>query len=569
MASITIWNRLEPHSREPSMERSIRAEMRDPLWLLARQDQLGELTGTDAGSPVKATTALTSAPLTSFRPGEHGAVTDLVGPPAEAHIEREPVTLGLLASVQLGLFFERLLTAATVPQHDDVLAAFRDAYRLPALPQHLPDPAAERFRLAVVADSSAEAPRVTDGEALFRAAKEPSVDLDTVPPMPSLTPAQRVAVRPVLADFRDYRRTLYSEPSGDSSWDSFQLHFEFALGSETNESQRMLESSDFHGGRLDWYSVDLGAQPLRGAGNVAPEVRDFTFLPTPIRFRGMPSPRWWNFEDGLTDFGDLQPDKIDLAKLLVMEFALLGADDWFQLPLPLSVGTLNSVTTVVVTDNFGERTLIRPTGVQAPDPVRPWRMFTLTGAADGDDLLLLAPVLTTVTDGPELETVIFARDELASLGWAIEEKLQGGLDIGVSGYESYFRRLAANPPNAPQQTPDGPKVRYRVATDVPDNWIPLVPVLTSIRSFVFRRGVMGGPSGRPALARVLEPEHPFYVADETVPTAGLRATRSFRLTRSVDGETHLWLARRVDPGRGPGSSGLAFDLVQDLQPPAA
>jgi hypothetical protein len=176
-------------------------------------------------------------------------------------------------------------------------------------------------------------------------------------------------------------------------------------------------------------------------------------------------------------------------------------------------------------------------------------------------------VLTTVTDGPDLETVIFARDDLAALGWAIEEKLQGALDIGVSGYESYFQRLAANPPAVPQQAPDGPKVRYRVATDVPDNWIPLVPVRTSIRSFVFRRGVMGGPSGRPALARVLEPEHPYYVADEAVPKAGLQVTRFFRLTRSPDGEAHLWQARRVDPGRGPGSSGLAFDLVEDLQPP--
>ena len=80
---------------------------------------------------------------------------------------------------------------------------------------------------------------------------------------------------------------------------------------------------------------------------------------------------------------------------------------------------------------------------------------------------------------------------------------------------------------------------------------------------------MGGPSGRPAQARVLEPQHAYYVADEAVPKAGLQVTRSFRLTRSVDGETHLWLARRVDPGRGPGSSGLAFDLVQNLQPPAA
>jgi hypothetical protein len=568
MPSITIWSRLEPHSREASMERSLRAAVRDPLWLLARQDQLGELYGTDAGSPVNATTALESAPLTSYRPGTNGTVTDLAGPPIETHVEREPVTPGLLGSVQLGLYFERSLAAANVPQHDDVLAKFRNAYQLPALPQQLPDRAAERFRIAVVGDGPNQDPRVTDGEALFRAIEKPTTDLDTVPPMASLTAAQRTAIRPVLSGFRDYRGSLYSEPHEDAAWNGFQLRYEFTVGSETTQQQRALESADFHGGQLDWYSFDLADAPLRSPGNTPGEVHQLTFLPTQIRFRGMPNPRWWTFEDGLTDFGDLQPDKVDLAKLLVIEFALLGADDWFQLPLPLPVGSLSSVTRLVVTDNFGERTLIRPTGAQAPDLTQPWRMFTLTGSAAGDDLLLLAPVLTTVAQGPDIERVVFARDEMAALGWGIEETLRGGLDNGVSGYESYFERLAANPPAEPQQTPGGPEVAYRLATDIPDNWIPLVPVRSSLRSFTFRRGVMGGPTGRPALAATLEPQQPYYVADEAIPRAGLRVTDAFRLTRSTDGETHLWLARRVEPGRGPASSGLAFDLVQTLDPPA-
>jgi hypothetical protein len=568
MASITIWSRLEPHSREDSLERSLRAAVRDPLWLLARQDQLGEFYGTDAGSPVVATTAVEAAPLTSYRPGANGAVTDLAGPPPETHVEREPVTLGLLGSVQLGLYFERSVRVG-MPQADDVLALFRDAYRLPPLPQHLPDPAADRFRLAVVGDGPDPAPRVTDGEALFRAIANPATDLDMVAPMPALTAPQRAAVAPLLSSFRDYRVSLYSEPSGDQAWDGFQLRYEFALGCETSREQRTLTGSDFHGGHLDWYSFDLAAGPLRGPGQAPPNVRDYSFLPTQVRFRGMPSPRWWNFEDGLTDFGDLQPDKVDLAKLLVMEFALLGADDWFQLPLPLEVGSLSSVTTLVLTDNFGERTLIRPTGAQAPDLAQPWRMFTLTGATAGDDLLLFAPVLATVTEGPELERVVFTRDELAALGWAIENSLHGGLDTGVSGYEAYVQRLAANPPPDPLPARGGPGVAYRLATDVPDNWIPLVPVRTSLRSFVFRRGVMGGPTGRPALARTLEPGQPYYVADEAVPKAGVQVTDAFRLTRSSDGETHLWLARHVEPGRGPGSSGLRFDLVQKLTAPSS
>jgi hypothetical protein len=559
MASITIWHRLEPRSREASMERSLRAAMRDPLWLLARQDQLGEFYGTDAGSPVQATVVVASAPLTSYRPGTSGQAVDLSGVPLEAHVEREPVGASLRSSVQLGLFFERLL--AGVPEPDDVVAQFRAAYRLPELSPALQDAAGERFRLAVGGDGPDPEPRVTDGEALVRAVERAwPAGLAEVDPMPALTLAQQAGVEPLLGELRSYRRSLYSEPIGDSAWDPFQLRYEFAVGSETQERQFGLESLDFGGGQLDWYSFDSGA-PLRGPNTAAMEIRDLTFLPTQVRFRGMPNPRWWNLEDGLTDFGDLRPDKVDLAKLLVMEFALLGADDWFQLPLPLEIGTVNRVTSLVVADNFGERTLIRPTSAQAPDLERPWRMFMLSGASSAEDALLLTPVLASVTEGPDLEDVLFVRDELAALGWAIEEKLQGATDEPVSGYEAYFRRLALNPPTESAQTPGAPEIAYHVAAALPDNWIPLVPVRTSLRSFVFRRGVIGGPLGRPALARVLEPEHPYHVADEAVPKAGIEVTRGFRLARSSDGETYLWLGRRMRPGRGPGASSLRFDLV--------
>ena len=43
MTSVTVWTRLEPHPRDGSMQRSLQAQVRDPLWLLARQWQLGEL----------------------------------------------------------------------------------------------------------------------------------------------------------------------------------------------------------------------------------------------------------------------------------------------------------------------------------------------------------------------------------------------------------------------------------------------------------------------------------------------------------------------------------------------
>ena len=65
-------------------------------------------------------------------------------------------------------------------------------------------------------------------------------------------------------------------------------------------------------------------------------------------------------------------------------------------------------------------------------------------------------------------------------------------------------------------------------------------------------------------ALILEPDHPFFVADREISRAGVLVDRYFRRTRSADGSTFVWMARKSGQGRGPGWSGLRFDIVRDL-----
>src|SRR5215469_18704796 len=66
--SVTLWNRLEARPRTPSFDRTLRAEVRDPLWMLTKQWQMGEFRGSDAGSPVFAKLAVSTTRLTKYRP---------------------------------------------------------------------------------------------------------------------------------------------------------------------------------------------------------------------------------------------------------------------------------------------------------------------------------------------------------------------------------------------------------------------------------------------------------------------------------------------------------------------
>lgn len=61
---------------------------------------------------------------------------------------------------------------------------------------------------------------------------------------------------------------------------------------------------------------------------------------------------------------------------------------------------------------------------------------------------------------------------------------------------------------------------------------------------------------------IFDPRHELLLQDEEVPREGARVTRSYQYSRWIDGSTHLWIGRRKQPGRGEGSSGLRFDVVE-------
>jgi len=567
--SITTWTRLEPLPREASLERSLQAQVRDPAWMLARQWQVGEFTGADAGSPVQTTLAGQLQTLTTYCPGGDPSATMVLDQqlPLEVHVEREDVVLKLRGSVQLGFYFEALVKQS-VANPNPVIVAFRQSFPIAAAP---PDPTyapvdAARFRTLM-------AGRVTDGEALYTSAA--AVAAGQTPPIPLPSVASDPAVAGVLTAFLAYRESLFSEPpAGDLPWQSEELDYDFSIGSPTPAQNLLLNAPSFPGGHLDWYSFGMAngsANPVATANPAHATPVNFNFFPNHITFRGVHDPRWWTFEDSVTDFGSLDAQQVDLAKLLVMEFALVYGNDWFSVPIPAPVGNLASISTLVVTDTFGVRTLIRPaeqTVVNAGES--PWSMFKLSGNGVRSDFIMLAPTLGLVQDAAELEEVMFLRDNMAAMAWAVENELQGDLDSAINGQQAYLQRLQTNPPPpAPPAIPGGPQVYYTVEQPVPDNWIPMVPVQTTQGTLYLRRGTMEIPTAQGLLyvtprALILDPGQPFFLADRVLPPTGVQVDRYFRRTRAMDGSTYLWLARKAGPGRGPGWSGLRFDLVQNV-----
>src|SRR6266849_3401143 len=106
--SITTWNRLESRPRSHDFDRSLRAEVRDPLWMLCRQWQFGEFDGEDAGSAVGAKTQLAIGRINRFAGKDLKAVAYDDRLPLETRVEHEAIPFNLMNRAQMGRYWLRL-----------------------------------------------------------------------------------------------------------------------------------------------------------------------------------------------------------------------------------------------------------------------------------------------------------------------------------------------------------------------------------------------------------------------------------------------------------------------------
>ena len=142
--SIITWDRLEPLDQTSDLRVALGAPIADPLWLLHRQWQLGELDGNDAGTPIAVTAATAATPLSRYRAGDATAADwSPADTPLEPLIEAERVR-GLSEqhrrlAAETGAQFVRMLTVAGQPTVVPAVASASPCSSPPS-PTHGPTP---------------------------------------------------------------------------------------------------------------------------------------------------------------------------------------------------------------------------------------------------------------------------------------------------------------------------------------------------------------------------------------------------------------------------------------------
>jgi hypothetical protein len=552
MPSITIWDRIEPRCRMNDPTPGIEARVHDPLWLLARQWQIGEFQARDAGSPVLASVQSSVAPLDRFSvAGQPPQVYDGVQP-VETLVEREQVrplssANDLRQAAEAGLYFLRLLSAAKLPS--SIASSYLARYPLSVSNSGASDVAA----LAPVAG------RVIDGVKLHADLAAAGANL---PALPAIPPARHQAVFTITRNWLAWYSSMFAESAAQSSgWSAERMEYRFAMGSAGDSGSYV--AREYDGGSIDWYTFDRSTSNLAG-GSVHPSVKHQTVVAAPVTFRGMPARRFWELEDAATNIGLISAAAEDLGRLLLREFALIYGNDWFQFPLIAPLGSQLSLTSLSVADTFGIATPI-PHYSAVDGPSGKWRMFGVSddplAPPDAAALsnpprpLLLLPGAVAPIDGPPIEDVLLLRDELANLAWGIERMV-----VGASGRpldRTLEWRISA-PAAAP---PAGDTVlHYRLGSSVPDYWLPFLPVrIDPAGHLQLRRGRLPGAAGGPQ-GRMLAEEPAIFL--EEIPREGVHLERRYRWARGVGGRGFLWIGRLRTTDRGEGRSGLKFDYLE-------
>ena len=437
--SKTYLIRTEARGTTGDLAPGLAARIADPLWLLGRQWQFGELLGEDTGSPVSIELAAEAAQVSRFvrRRPVAGTPYDPAAAAARA-LTGDPIrsqkAWTARMRVDAGREFVRALGEAGSP-----------ATPTPTGPNIPIEPADEKLRARDPAGArlvDVAGGRIPDGARdllAIAAAVRGGKDSPSRPRSIRRTPdAVRTAAEAWIAWCDE---TLAD--TGPSTWDDERLAHCFGVATGTGCGGTVLDAEDFGGIVPDWHSFD-----------VAPNARPtgFTALPTTddaadrgpvpghaepalVGARGCldrPRRRRRRPERRRAD-GDARVRARLRKRLLRGPAAAPG-----RLAVPDHVAGRQRHVRHAPARPIGRRQRAR--GRSLVD-VHTHRARSRRHRRGVSDLLFLAPVAGQLITSEPVEEVLLLRDEMANLAWAVERRYEGETRMAADRHEEHTRAL--------------------------------------------------------------------------------------------------------------------------------
>ncbi|REL33837.1 hypothetical protein DYD21_10555 [Rhodohalobacter sp. SW132] len=602
--TLTLWNRLEGRPRREDFDRALKAEVRDALWMVSKQWQMGEFIGDDAGSPVLAKAHMETTSLTKYKAGDAPATAIEKDIPLEVKVEHQQIPFRQ-GSKDIALDIRLLMGRQWLKWinriDSDLKQEYIDNYQIVQPDSESESDAHICAHVKTWQKVTAVAGRCMDGYRFYRFLKD-NPGLPSYHDIEGVGDAQKPEIDVAADKFMEWYERLYyqshEQDKENPSWQPSYLEHQFACSAPKGEEERVLTADEYYHGHLDWYNLDLDNETT-SLGDIDSSGEDpegsitRTFIPTSVTFGGMPHPRWWTMENWKTNIGFVKPDTTDLNKLLLLDFFLVYSNDWFLVPFTLPVGSLGNVRGLTVTNSFGEKTWIEAAGSGSNEDWHRWNMYThsIRGSEEvpADTGLSVLPVARKVLEGKPLEEVYLLRDEIANMVWGVESKIPlmtGKSKAGREAGHEIRNKLQQltdleNSSEPTEEIGSNANIRYQVVNSVPEQWIPFIPVHKneSQREIELQRAAMPRIlKNDPKIPKKIKPRTsllregldqekkiPYYIHEEEIPRAGVKIHKAFQRTRWYNGKVFNWLGIRKKTGRGEGHSGLAFDQIVPVE----
>ena len=510
---LDAYRRLETRPGDRDLENGFAARIHDPLWLLARQWQMGEHRGENASSPVRVDVSVARTPID---PLNGNPAWDPQVVPAEALVESEQDDWWTMG--------RRIVLGARLKGNAIAEAAQGVRFRDPPPPYDAFD-------------------GLLDGRDLWRQRR--TLQLDDAAFGADLPPADT-----------------------PDAWDSEHMNY----GARFSSAERPLDVKDHGGGPMDWFSADADQlAPLQ-----APQtMTKLTVVPTPLEYPGAPHSRFWEIEDASVDIGGFPPDTAHFSTMLLVDLIYSHGDDWFLYPVTAQTGEIVTVSAMTVTDAFGrtystedqKNGVSRYPGLFAPNDFSLFRSDGLDRAA-----LVVWPIAESPLESEPVERVQFGTDEQANVLWALERIVEGR--AVVSGQVDPNPANPPYPDTVHQSDLQAPRFyRYLPATGIETGWHPYAIDWKNGGDAWFVQGGLADyskqhpqpmPRPRAELLKAGTAAAPklHRIAASTVVPGGIEFERRWQLARDAAGRPVLWVQRQRRILRNVPARTIRFDAIE-------
>ena len=606
--ALQFKSRIEGRTRDADPTEAMRLRVHDPLWMLARQWQMGEFRGNNTG------TAMSVRCIVRYE--------DCSSDPIEPVTEQINPRIDFLAKIESAVHFLDLMRSSglNVKEHLPGLIqsfpidwnALDDSLVLPdavtSQQEHLLNRHLQNYARAYRG-------KIFDGEALYNHLVQGQSFL-------------KGDSEEAETKFKAWFQKKYKPVSSDSqSWQEADLCYTV----ETNVAGKQFTGDRYQGGRLSWYTFDYNDNQSAGQSQTSSSKSEQVLcLPTPASFAAAPNKRLWQMEDRKVFMGNSVEEPSE-ANSVVMRFATMYSNDWMLFPLKTEIGQYITIERIDVIDSFGQRHTMSGdcragNKEQLGEYEEQWQVFVNSTVGDAKRTaingLYYAQQLAATIEGKPVEEIKILRDEIANMVWGVENIVSDGCG-GTLDANLYATQLETivnerNKAGEPVREPDtivfgqdsAPEVEkaasnqaprakfsYSLQSSVPFNWIPFIPQRLATedtknspffmggREIILRRGKMPcyifngnkfdlhavRPKSsimRPVVTRdkngnVLK-EEPMVIHEEAVQATGIRLTKNYQRARWIGGKTYQWLGVHKLQSRTEASSGLVFDKLKEV-----